>query len=315
VAVDGWGCETPGDHEADCRDNRVAVFRSQTSVEPGRWMCFLERFRSESTVGIVPIVERHGEETMLRVYSGQSKGATSFFRNRPLLRLLLTQLAGYPRHRIKVLFHASSIGAEPYSFAAYCQMYGLTASREIEIFATDIDGGFLDFAREARYPAAVLSTMNGSERDQFENDGGSVRPVEALRKMVTFLPPISFVDATFAEPFDVVCLTNAMTYVSAAEQTRTLALVASYDRGYLVASAFHPDTIEADLQRGGYVPVEDEIEAIHDAWNGRRRDEPVTEDSPQYSWVLPRFSRIDGYAFRYGAVFRKATLPSPWPNT
>jgi chemotaxis methyl-accepting protein methylase len=58
---------------------------------------------------------------MIRVYSGNNKGATAFFRNRPLLKTLSGLLAGQSP---SVLFHAASIGAEPYTFAVHCRMYG-----------------------------------------------------------------------------------------------------------------------------------------------------------------------------------------------
>ncbi|MEO8481658.1 MAG: CheR family methyltransferase [Acidobacteriota bacterium] len=257
---------------------------------------------------ITPIVDPQRDKTMLRVYSGGSKGATSFFRNRPLLRLLMRRLAAYPGRRITVLFHASSIGAEPYSFAMYCRMHGLAATRDLDIRATDIDPHFLEFAREARYSESILATMTDAEREQFEIGDGWVRPVAAVRAMVHVLPPVSFVDAVFDEAFDVVFVTNAITYVSPADQTIALANIARYNRGYLVASAFHPDSIERDLRHTGYVPVQDDIEAIHESWDERRRDEPVAPGSPEYSWVLPRFSRIEGYEYRYCALFRRSDL-------
>jgi chemotaxis methyl-accepting protein methylase len=59
---------------------------------------------------------------MIRVYSGDSKGATAFFRNRTLLETIARLLHD---QRYRVLFHACSVGAEPYSFAIYCRLRGV----------------------------------------------------------------------------------------------------------------------------------------------------------------------------------------------
>lgn len=259
-------------------------------------------------MGVTPIVDPQLEKTMLRVYSGESKGATSFFRNRPLLRALMRLCAGYPKRQIKVLFHAGSIGAEAYSFATYCRMFELQRAHEIQLFATDIDASFLDFAREARYPEAILEPMTELERTYFVPSGsGFVSPCDAVRSMVGFLPPISFVEALSDETFDFVFVMNAITYVTELEQSIALRNIASYNCGYLVATAFHPDTIENDLTRNGYVPVTVDLERIHDGWGERIRtaDLPL-HGSPEYSWVLPPFSTTPGYEYRFCAIFEKS---------
>lgn len=259
-------------------------------------------------MGVTPIVDPQPEKTMLRVYSGESKGATSFFRNRPLLRALMRLCAGYPKRQIKVLFHAGSIGAEAYSFATYCRMFELQRTHEIQLFATDIDASFLEFARVARYPESILLPMTEQERTYFAAFGdGFVGPSDEVRGMVDFLPPISFVEAVSDETFDVVFVMNAMTYVTEPEQSVALRNIGSYNCRYLVATAFHPDTIESDLTRNGYVPVTANLEQIHDAWGERiRANDPPSHGSPEYSWVLPRFSKIPGYEFRFCAIFEKS---------
>lgn len=259
-------------------------------------------------MGLTPIVDPQPDKTMLRVYSGESKGATSFFRNRPLLGALMRLCAGYPKRRIKVLFHAVSIGAEAYSFAAYCRMFGLQDSHDIQVFATDIDASFLEFAREARYPASILDSMTQAERRCFVALGeGSVRPADEVCGMVRFLPPISFVEAVSEESFDFVFVMNALTYVSEREQTIALRNIGSYNCGYLVATAFHPDSIESDLRRNGYLPLTGDLEEIHEAWGERIRiDDPPSPGSPEYSWVLPPFSKVPGYEYRFCAIFGKA---------
>lgn len=255
-------------------------------------------------------IDSQSGKTMLRVYSGQQKGATAFFRNRPLLELVLARLRRAPRRRIKALFHAASIGAEPYSFAMAWWRRGLDRARPIDIFATDINPVFLEYARHATYPAEVLASCTEEERRGFEfAPEDSVRPVAAARAMVHVLPPCSFVEfveADARESYDVVFLMNALTYVSEEEQAIALRRIAGYNHGMLVTTAFHPDTIRTDLIDNGYVPVTAEIEAIHNAWTERIRDGAAPErGSPEYSWVLPPFSRIENYEYKYCSVFRK----------
>jgi hypothetical protein len=260
--------------------------------------------------------EARDDKTMLRVYSGEQKGATAFFRNRPLLATL-TELMGAraqdPPQRLRILFHSASIGAEPYSFAIWCRTHGLDRQFDLEISATDINSEFLDFARKALYPVNVLQTMEADEKAYFEQAGeNEVTPVEAIRRMVVFLPAMSFLEQ-MAQTFDVVMVLNAFTYVSEAEQSSAIRRIADYNTRYLVITAFHPDTIEADLREHGYVPVTDNIEAIHNGWHERIQPEPgAARGTAEYSWVLPPFGRVAGYEYKFCSIFEKDSLtPAP----
>jgi hypothetical protein len=217
------------------------------------------------------------------------------------------------------LFHSASIGAEPYSFAIWCRMRGIDCQFALEISATDINSEFLDFPRSARYPLNVLETMTAEEKVYFEPAGeDEVTPVEEIRRMVGFLPAMSFLDP-IAEAFDVVLVLNALTYVSEVEQALAIQRIADYNTRYLVITAFHPDSIEADLGRHKYVPVMDNIEAIHNGWQERIQPEPAaTRGTAEYSWVLPPFSRVSGYGYRFCSIFEKdggdaARLLTPAP--
>ncbi len=237
---------------------------------------------------------------MLRAYSGEHKGATAFFRNRPLLATLMDLLAG----EMTALFHASSIGPEVYSFAIYCRMRGL----DVRISATDINPDFLSYSRRARYPIEVLDTMTQNELAYFKIEDRQVTPLDEIKEMVEFLPPLSFVDAQFREPFDLVFVTNAMTYTTEAEQAAAIDRIASYNTRFLIVSAFHPDSIEEDLTRNGYFPVLNNIPAIHNAWEERIREGFIPQrGTPEYSWVLPPFSQIEGWQYKYCSIFQKST--------
>ena len=244
---------------------------------------------------------------MLRVYDGDKIGATAFFRNRPLLETLTGLLRASGKPTLEILFHASSIGAEPYSLAAYAAISGLAAEVQLNIHATDINPNFLEQARQAIYPQEILDAMTAQERTCFEpHETGKVRVREDIRARVTFLPAASFVDFTSEREFDVVFVLNALNYVTPEQQTATMHNIARYNRWLLVTTAFHPDTIESDMVACGYRPIDDNIEAIHNGWIGRVRPSTVVQPgSPEYSWVLPAFSRVDDYRYRFCALFQK----------
>jgi len=249
-------------------------------------------------------------KTMLRVYDAGQKGATAFFRNRPLLHTvdeLLQAEAG--RGTVRVLFHASSIGAEVYSFVIHSMLSGLASRCDLQVSATDVNPAFLQHARRALYPRASLLGMTGEERGFFADSAEDlVGPVEEIRRRVRFLPARSFVDARLDDTFDAVFILNALTYVTPAEQSRCIANVARYNRSLLVACAFHPDSIESDLVAHRYRPITTRIAQIHDGWSERIRATGLpSPGTPEYSWVIPPFSEVPGFEYRYCSIFRKET--------
>lgn len=192
---------------------------------------------------------------MLRVYDSDKIGSTAFFRNRPLLATLAAQFRASGKDVLNVLFHACSIGAEPYSLAAYAAMTGLDDHVRLNIHATDINPNFVAHARAAVYPEGVLAGMSEGERACFEPHApGLVRVRPDIAARVNFLPPASFVDFLSDQEFDVVCVLNALTYVTAEQQTSTLRNISGYNSWLLIASAFHPDSIETDVVAYGTSP-------------------------------------------------------------
>ena len=89
------------------------------------------------------------QPVMIRVYNDGHKGATAFFRNRPFLDALFAVLRQRCHHRVRILVHASSIGAEAYSLALWWFNRILPhwhGEIDLDIAATDIDTAFLAFA-------------------------------------------------------------------------------------------------------------------------------------------------------------------------
>ncbi len=246
----------------------------------------------------------------LRPVTDQSIGTTAFFRNRPLLEALCERIDALDAAPITVLFHACSIGAEVYSFLIALRLHPTLAARDVRVVACDIEPSFVEFARAAVYPRAIVDGMSSDERAFFEEvDAQNVRVVDDLRALVSFAPAASFVDFTTPDEFDIVFLLNALLYVPGAQQSIALDQVSAYNRSLLVTTGFHFDRIRGDMQRNGYRPVGDCARAIHDAWLDRRRDATnpgeVIPGKIYHTWSLPPFSEVDDVEYVYCALFEK----------
>lgn len=241
---------------------------------------------------------------MLRVYDDRKKGATAFFRNRPFLDTLLETLRQPHRPRLRIFVHAASIGAEPYSLALR-HLHRAPGSLDLQILATDASPGFLETARAGRYPAQLLPGLTDEEQTWFEQSPGELRVPDAAKALVQFLPPMNFVHDRPEGQFDAVLIMNALTYVSASEQRAAIALAAQCT-DLLALTAFHPDTIRADLEPLGFRPVMTNHETIHRAWGDRLTTRPIDPASPEYSWRLPPYSTEHAdFAYRFGTIFQR----------
>jgi chemotaxis methyl-accepting protein methylase len=247
----------------------------------------------------------------LWVCSDTSHGHTAFFRNRPLLQTLFAQLERAEQATFDVLFHACSIGAEVYSFAIAAR---LLSSKTFRLFATDENAEFLEHAKNGVYPVEVLEGLSAQESSFFTRvDAHEVQVALQCRNEVQFLAPESFVQFQSTNTYDVVFLLNALVYVDASAQSQAIKNIATYNTGFLLTTAFHMETIKTDLDRCGYMPVTNNLEAIHDAWWGRRQLRTgfmvpgITYTSP----ALGPFSHIDDYEWKYCALFRRGAVPTP----
>jgi chemotaxis methyl-accepting protein methylase len=243
------------------------------------------------------------DPVMIRAYQAENKGATAFFRNRPFLNTFMDLLFSLTEERCRILFHASSVGAEPYSFALQ-YLHSKYHSRNIEIYATDINASFLDIARKGEYPADLLQGMTAEEKGWFEHDGKVIRVPRAARDVVRFLPPMSFVDGKPGMLYDAVLVMNAFTYVSPDQQGDALLNISRYANHLIGLTAFHPDTIQRDMSQIEFIPYLKEQEKIHAAWGDRITDNNITPGSLDYSWRLPKFNRNqDGYEYKFCSIF------------
>lgn len=270
------------------------------------WRAEPERARPERAN-----VQGGADPVMVRAYAGDHKGATAFFRNRPLLRVATAFLASKCPDVCRVLFHACSVGAEPYSLACWWHLERRDHRLgRLEISATDIEPSFLRVAEIASYPNGVVQGMTPRERELFVQDGSGLRVADEVRSMVRFLPATSFVDGQVDGEFDAVFVMNALTYVSAEQQSAAIARCAASARHLLGLTAFHPETIKRDVGSAGFAPLVTSHREIHEAWGDRLVNGPVAPASNEYSWQLPPYDTptIDR-EWRYGSLFIRNGLP------
>lgn len=241
---------------------------------------------------------------MLRAYHEGYKGATAFFRNRPFLDEFFRLLSTKCGRECFVLVHASSIGAEPYSLAMWWLNRAQQRNINLTIHATDLNGTFLEIARRGVYPPVILEGMNPEERSWFRVDGEGVHVPKQAKRLIQFLPPMSFVDGSPPGSYDAVLVMNALTYVTPRQQSAAVRNLARQTKHILALTAFHPDTIQQDLQENGLCSHSAEMEAIHNAWGDRLANRPIDPASEEYSWKLPPFDlSIPDAGFRYCSLF------------
>ena len=261
----------------------------------------------EKNIDLKPARMLLPDPVMIRAYNDGHKGATAFFRNRPFLDTLFAVLKSRCTDGVRILVHASSVGAEPYSLALWWLKRILplyATSPGFDLVATDIDAGFLAFSQKAIYPDGLLSGMSEEERTWFVHREGQIVVPSDARSLVRFLPAMSFVEDDPGEVYDAVLVMNALTYVSAEEQSCALDRIAGYARHLVAVTAFHPDSIKDDLQRNGFLPCSVNHRNIHEAWGDRLTSGPVAPNSPEYSWRLPPYDdSVSDYSYRFGSIF------------
>ena len=179
---------------------------------------------------------------------------------------------------------------------------------EISCEATDLNPTFLSVAKRGCYPRQVLDGMHATERSYVSLSDQGVYVDEEVIRYVKFLPSSNFSAFPAAAQYDIVFLLNALIYVPESEQAQTIDSISSYNKEWLILSAFHQNTVKSDLQRNRYYPVLSNIEAIHNAWLDRRVAAPEQESRAGIyaDWSLPEFSKIQDYEYRFGTIFRKS---------
>lgn len=253
------------------------------------------------------MIESNATPVRLRAVTEGSIGTTAFFRNRVLFNTLLGKMKSDGQEHYNILFHACSVGAEVYSLLISYLTGGYDKHFTLALSATDREQEFLDYAMLGCYPKIVLSSMTAAEKFFFQVVNQNATIDHELRNKISFLPASNFIDYSSNDPFDVVFLLNALIYVPAELQAKTLDGIARYNEGLLVTTAFHADSIMEDLARNSYRPFLKNIKAIHEAWTDRRITVSGDELRPGIfaKWSLPKFSQVDDFEFKYCAIFEK----------
>ncbi len=234
-------------------------------------------------------------------------GTTAFFRNRPLYETIFQELLDSGKSDFKILFHASSIGAEVYSFIIEYLANNYDKKFKILCYATDIEQKFLNFSKEGVFPKQILQGMTPQEKRFFSIAGDNTLISEDVKKHITFLPASSFTEFVSNDAYDVVFLLNALIYVPEQQQTVTIDKISGYNSRWLITSAFHKNAIKKDVIRNNYTPVTNNIELIHNSWIDRRVsvNGPETRDGIYTDWSLPEYSQIEDFEYIYCAIFKK----------
>jgi len=170
---------------------------------------------------------------------------TQFFRNPELFDRLreevlpkLVEEARQKNRQLRIWSAGCATGEEAYSLAiVLSELLGSEAAlADVRIFATDIDGEAVDFARRGVYPAGALSGISEEEMERyFVEEDGHYEIKKPVRSMIVFGEH----DLARRSPFpriDLVMSRNVLIYFTAELQRRALELFAFSLRngGYLV---------------------------------------------------------------------------------
>lgn len=247
----------------------------------------------------------------IQVQFGPYIGTTAFFRNRAFLAQLGQEAAVLSEdgRTLQILVHAGSAGAEAYSLAIHLALRHPKLA--FQIASTDISPELCDIARGAVYPAETLTALTSEERAHFTpTPDGSLGVTPDIKSKVDILAASSFVDFEALKSYDIVLVSNALCYVVAEDQARTIDAIGRYNTGVLCVTAFHATSIAADLKRNGYQPVTAGIKDIHAGWTDRHFPSGASVRLPKTVKTNPYLVPIDNgpdWEYRHGAIFKKST--------
>ncbi len=156
-------------------------------------------------------------------------GVTSFFRDREMWNTLksevITQLISPPKTGpVRVWSPACSTGEEAYSIAMliHAELDKRQISREIQVFATDINENALEKAREGKYPENMAADIPPDYLKAFftcSEDSLSIIPVKGIREHVVFARQNVLSDPPFSK-LDLVICRNLLIYLEPEAQEK-----------------------------------------------------------------------------------------------
>ena len=160
-------------------------------------------------------------------------GVTNFFRDEEAFRVLENEVvaplvrAKEPDTPIRVWVPACSTGEESYSMGMLLldQLALAQKSCRVQIFATDIDEGALEVARQAIYPESVSADLSHERVDRFFTQLESTYQVnKPLREAVVFAVQNLITDAPFSK-LDLISCRNVLIYLEPEVQKKIISLL------------------------------------------------------------------------------------------
>ncbi len=157
------------------------------------------------------------------VYEDLLIHVTEFFRDGPMLEMLVGRLAPGGDVAVRVWVPGCSTGEEVYSLAMLLvERFG--ERREVQLFGSDLSEHAIDCARIGRYPESVAAQV-GAERLArfFKRDGDGYRINREIRERCIFARHDLVTDPPFSR-LDAVSCRNVLIYLDGSLQRRVIPL-------------------------------------------------------------------------------------------
>jgi chemotaxis protein methyltransferase CheR len=187
-------------------------------------------------------IDRHPEEKS-RLFQILTVTISRFFRDREIFEtlgktLLPNLLKAKDKKELKVWSVGCASGEEPYSLSLLWKEAFEKDHPEIRLFivATDINGSFLERAKEGRYKESSLKEVPEGVRRKFFNPENGIYVLDRkIRESVDFRRHNILRDAPFSEMDILFCRNCAFTYFSKESQHDALKRIAGSlkEKGYL----------------------------------------------------------------------------------
>jgi len=169
---------------------------------------------------------------------------TSFFRDPEVFEFLAKEIvpAIVRKHTaeqpIRIWVAGCSTGEETYSIAMlfFEQFAAADRTVKLQVFASDVDGDAVAFARDGLYPETIAADVSAARLARFfTKEDHFYRVVPALREVVVFTVQDVLSDAPFSR-LDLACCRNLLIYLQPEAQEKVLQLFhfALRDGGVLV---------------------------------------------------------------------------------
>jgi two-component system CheB/CheR fusion protein len=209
---------------------------------------------------------------------------TSFFRDSEAWNLLQQRVLRPLVERtdaqrtLRVWVPGCATGEEAYSIAMLLieEIDAAKKGSSVQVFASDVDAGALEFARVGLYPESIVTAVPPERlRRFFVEEDHCFRVTKSLRDAVVFARQNLVVDPPFPN-LDLICCRNVLMYFEAGTQKKVLSLLhfALVENGHLILG-----TAETVGQEEGL------FEVVSRKWRIYRRIGPTRHDRVQFAGI------------------------------